>query len=138
MSVSGRIAIDVEFLDRTATAAGSSLNTLTLRDATEYTSGKVAIVTGTVGTTALVISTANLSPPYRDAAGQAVSFASVSRIAFESTRDCVAQDEGDFLNRLRSNNQLAVGNWAQVGNAIELEPQFTSGTASYTLVIYGT
>ena len=68
MSVSGRIAIDVEFIDRTTTAAGSSVNTITLRDATEYTSGKVAIVTGTVGTSAVTINGNSLS--YRNAAGQ--------------------------------------------------------------------
>jgi hypothetical protein len=138
MSIAGRIAIDVNFADSSDATGVQSLKKILLVDTSSYSSGKVALVTGTVGTAAITINTANLSPAYRDAAGQAVSFASVSRIAFECTRDCVAQDEGQFLNRLRSNNQLAVGNWTQVGTAIELEAQFTSGTASYTLVLYGT
>lgn len=137
MSVSGRIAIDVEFIDRTSTAAGSSLNTIALRDATEYASGKVAIVTGTMGVGGASINWAS-GLTYRDAAGQAVQFSNVSRLAFQCSRDCAASDEDNSYNRARSNGNAAVCDWRPEGAVISLEPVFTSGTASYTLVLYGT
>jgi len=136
MSVSGRIAIDVEFIDRTTTAAGSSVNTITLRDATEYTSGKVAIVTGTVGTSAVTINGNSLS--YRNAAGQLVAFNEYSRVAFQCSRDCTATDADSNENRCRSSGNVSLCDWQPVGGSIDLQPFFTAGTASYTLVLYAT
>jgi hypothetical protein len=134
--VRGTISVDVVFTDSTATAGGSSLNTIALRDATEYTSGKVAIVTGTVGTTAVTISGSSL--PYRNAAGQFVTFNEYSRIAFQSSRDCTATDGDSPDNRCRSLGNVSLCDWNPIGSSIDIEPKFTAGTASYTLVLYGT
>lgn len=65
MAIDGRINVDVLFHDTDGTA---SLKVVSLEGSTSHTSGKVAIVTGTCGTSQQSISTAS----YRDAAGQEV------------------------------------------------------------------
>jgi hypothetical protein len=135
MSVSGRIAIDVEFLDRTATAAGSSLNTIALRNASEYTTGKVAVVAGTCGTSAVTVATALAA--YRDAAGAAVTFASLERVAFSSPTlayfDCEQRGLGSDNIIASRNGEVTVVDTPSVTFVYT-----TAGTASYTLVLYGT
>jgi len=73
--VRGVISIDVKFTDSTTSSGVSSLKTISLRDATEYSSGKVAIVTGTCGTAGVTINPAALT--YKDASGAAVSMSAV-------------------------------------------------------------
>jgi hypothetical protein len=135
MSVSGRIAIDVEFLDRTTTAAGSSLNTITIRDATEYATGKVAIIAGTCGTSAVTVATA--LEAYRDAAGAAVTFATLERVAFSSPTlayfDCEQRGIGSDNIIASRNGEVTVVDTPSVTFVYT-----TAGTASFTLVLYGT
>jgi hypothetical protein len=133
--VSGRIAIDVEFLDRTATAAGSSLNTLTLRDATEYASGKVAVIAGTCGTAAVTITLAPTS--YRDASGGFVSVSAVSRIAFAADSSSSCNADGEDQQLLSSGNRACVTD-VLTPTSFSVRRIGTSGTASFTLVLYGT
>lgn len=138
MSIEGRIAVDVSFAD-TATSSGvQSLKKITLVDTTAYATGKVAIVTGTVGTANVVVQTQPMSPEYKNSAGQVVTFATVNRVAFQSTRDCTATDGDDPKNRVRSLGLAAVTDWQPVGSTIEIDVNFTSGTAAYTLILYGT
>jgi hypothetical protein len=69
MAIDGRINVDVLFHDTDGT---TSLKVVSLEDSTAYTTGKVAIVTGTVGTTEVSVS---ISPgTYRDASGAIVNF----------------------------------------------------------------
>jgi len=138
MSIEGRIAIDVNFADSSDATGVQSLKKISLVDTKSYSSGKVALVTGTVGTATVSINTANLSPAYRDASGQVVQFSNVSRLTFQCSRDCVASDEDDSYNRARSNGNVAMCDWQPQGSLVTLEAMFTSGTASYTLVLYGT
>jgi hypothetical protein len=143
MSVSGRIAIDVEFTDRTSTAAGSSLNTIALRDATEYTSGKVAIVTGTCGTAVTTIFEAGIATPYKNARGEPVTFAlggNVTRLAFSSRERVEFYISGSDFRVASEYNRISatclLGGGADVITAQAM--MGTAGTASYTLVLYGT
>lgn len=135
MAIDGRINVDVLFHDTDGTA---SLKVVSLEDSTSYTTGKVAVVSGTVGTSGVTISTVPVSPAYRDATGAVVSFANVSRIAFQASRDCTATDGDDASSRVRSRGSVVLTDWAYAGSTIEVGPLFTSGTASYTLVLYGT
>jgi len=139
MSIEGRIAVDVSFAD-TATSSGvQSLKKISLMDTDTYTTGKVAVVTGTLTAPAgVTISWQPMSPEYKDASGSNVSFTTVSRVMFQCTRDCTATDADSSASRVRSAGNVSVSDWNPVGSSIELEPQFTSGTASYTLVLYGT
>jgi len=133
MALNGRINIDVLFHDTDGT---TSLKVVSLEGSTEHTTGKVAVVTGTVGTTQVTIDGANL--PYRNAAGQLVAFSDYSRVAFQCSRNCTATDGDSSDNRCRSIGNVSICDWQPIGGSINIEPQFTAGTASYTIILYGT
>ena len=132
--VRGRIAVDVQFTDSTTTSGVQSLKTLTLQDATEYTSGKVAIVTGTVGTTLVQIDAAPATT-YKDAAGNLVAFAGVQRFAFSATGAPVRLNQ-DYVTVESSGGRVCVSNANGFDDPFTVETP--AGTASYTLVMYGT
>jgi hypothetical protein len=139
MSIEGRVAVDVSFADSATSGGVQSLKKITLSDTQAYTSGKVAIVTGTVGTAGATVFTQPMSPEYKDASGSVVSFSSVSALAFKCSRDCSVSDpDGVAGNRIRSNGSSCVTDWVPEGPNLSIEANFTSGTASYTLVLYGT
>jgi hypothetical protein len=93
MAIDGRINVDVLFHDTDGT---TSLKVVSLEDSTAYTTGKVAIVTGTVGTTEVSVS---ISPgTYRDASGAIVNFTSVSRFAF-ARRQAVSRPKRAMMPR---------------------------------------
>lgn len=131
----GRVAVDVQFTDSTTLSGVQSLKTITLQDATEYTTGKVAVITGTCGTAAVTIAT---SPSvYRNSAGELVSFGTVERVAFAATPNAtvdVQQRSAGGDNSITSRD----GQVAVVDTPAITFVYTTAGTASYTLVIYGT
>jgi hypothetical protein len=137
MSVSGRIAIDVEFTDRTSVDGAQSLRTIALRDANEYATGKVAIVTGTVGTASQTISLSGI----RDASGQEVTFSSVTRVAMQTSGLQVRYLMSSFpeVIALAASDEMAIGNVLPAfPSLVNHRLRTTAGTASYTLVLYGT
>jgi hypothetical protein len=135
MSIEGRIAIDVSFADSTNTTGVQSLKKISLVDTTSYSSGKVAIITGVAGTTTAAIAT---SPTvYKDASGSAVSFSTIERVAFSAT-PAASIDTGQRIydgdNTISSRNgQVTVVDVPSVTFVYT-----TAGTATYTLVLYGT
>lgn len=134
MAIDGRINVDVLFHDTDGT---TSLKVVSLEDSTAYTNGKVAIVTGTVGTATLSVDLVNSS--YRNAAGSLVEFSDVSRIALAATGGTVQLVDSDAGNDacLRSSGgRVALTDWPSGAGAADLVAD--GGTASYTLVIYGT
>jgi hypothetical protein len=134
MALQGRINVDVLFHDTDGT---TSLKVVSLEDSTEYTTGTVAVVSGTVGTSATAISLAN----YRDAAGQSVSFSAVNRIALTSSGSGVRYLLASVPEVIGvvSEGQLAVGSVPEAFPSLSNHRlRTTAGTASYTLVIYGT
>lgn len=142
MSIEGRIAVDVGFADKADGTAVQSLKKLTLADTTSYTTGKVAIITGTCGTAAVTV---NFAPTtYSDASGSAVSFATVSRVAFaarasNSSKVRCEDWEGDMAI-YSAGGRVAVSE-ADINPAqsnLLVRTTGTSGTATYTLVLYGT
>ena len=140
--VRGTISVDVAFTDSTTVSGAQSLKTITLRDATEYTSGKVAIVTGTVGTSAVTVDVGNLD--YRNASGSLVAFGVPFpiRFAFSSSGSQLVECKGgqafgdSHAALLSKNNSVCVSD--NSGGALEIKVLSTAGTASYTLVLYGT
>jgi hypothetical protein len=135
-NVRGRIAVDVQFADSTTSAGVQSLKTITLQDATEYTTGKVAIATGTVGTVATQIDYS--ATGYVDAAGNPVVFTDVNRAAMRTSSVCLAFETGGDLAGIVLNpgsvSIVDVGG----GDGIVLRVVGTPVTASYTIVMYGT
>ena len=135
-SIEGRIAVDVGFSDKSDETNVQSLKRLAIASATSYTSGKVAIVNGTCSTA--VVSIAVSPTTYKDASGAAVSFSSVTRIAFAASPAAVVQhsDISGLSYSLGSRGgRLSVNEAVHTGT---LDVRTTAGTAAYTLVIYGT
>ncbi len=142
MSIEGRIAVDVGFSDSTSSTGTQSLKRLSLASTDNYTTGKVAIVTGTCSTNAVSI---GFSPTtYKDASGTAVSFTKVNRISFAATASGSAYarcaDWNVDVAVFSSAGRVAVTDVdvAQGGNTFTVNVAGTSGTATYTLVMYGT
>jgi len=134
MALDGRITVDVLFHDTDGTA---SLKVVSLEDSTEYTSGQVAIVTGTVGTSAVTVySGGTLTPAYRKANGDLVSFSEISRVALLGTPAVEISEPGPSRVSARSSGGLAVVSCFESPGTITVVSD--SGTSSYTLVIYGT
>jgi hypothetical protein len=137
-NVSGTISVNVEFRDTTTSSGVQSLKTVTLREATEYTSGKVAIITGTAGTSAVNLGTLGTTT-YRNASGSVVSFSAVTRLAFSwsggSTAQLVENSDNHFLLRSKAGSVTITD-----VDSLVVAPQILvgTGTGTYTLVLYGT
>ena len=136
----GKFHIDVQFTDSTAVDGVKSLKSIALQHATEYNFGKVAVVTGTCGTATVAVSLAPTT--YRDSAGNLVSFASVSRVAFQAdSPTLVACDgsggcgENDWTIYSRA-SQVAVSEAVET-SSFTVNVMGTAGTSAYTLVLYG-
>jgi hypothetical protein len=133
MALDGRITVDVLFHDTDGTA---SLKVASLEDSQEYTSGKVAIVTGTAGTSGVTVySGGTTTPAYRDASGSIVSFSDVSRVALLGTPAVQISEPGPGRVSARSSGELAIVSCFDSPGTISVASD--SGTASYTLVLYG-
>lgn len=134
MSIEGRINVDVLFHDKDGTA---SLKVVSLQDSRAYTSGKVAVITGTLGTASTQITHTSA---FRGADGEYVnlSFVNYAVFRFDGT--------GGTFKRLaignatiRSNDGIAgascvggddTGFFTISGNSMS--------TGTYTVVLYGT
>jgi hypothetical protein len=139
--IRGRIAVDVQFTDSTTTSGVQSLKTITMQDATEYTSGMVAIVTGTCGTANVTVATSPST--YRDASGAIVDFDTdegiIRRFAFSATGSLASCQNQAGAQAFSSGGRVSVtdtGNM-QAGEEFVIRTE-VSGTAAWTLVIYGT
>ena len=132
MSIEGRINIDCLFHDKDGTA---SLKVVSLNDSQEYTTGKVAIVSGTVGTSQVSFNT--YAPAYRDSSGSLVTFSTLSRVVFSysgSTAKKLLDIDGNFLLSSRNSEPAASSITGNVDAVIDPG----SGTGTYTIILYGT
>lgn len=142
-SIEGRIAVDVSFADKSETSGVQSLKKILLSDTTAYTTGKVAIVTGTVGTAVATIYEAGVPTTYKDSAGNAVTFTSgpsVNRLVFSSDKRVEFFVSASDARLSSESNRVAM-TCLLGGGADQITAQAmtgTAGTASYTLVLYGT
>jgi hypothetical protein len=136
VSIEGRIAIDVNFTDTSTAGGASSVKKISLVDTQAYSSGKVAVVTGTCGTSQVGVSISGMD--YKDASGESVSFSAVTRVAFQATRKVhLTAFNGTVL--CQSSGGLSVSDADEVFTFLPptVSPQYTSGTAAYTAVFYG-
>ena len=139
-SVRGRISVDVQFADSTTSSGVQSLKTIAVQDATEYTTGKVAIVTGTVGTAAVGLWNVDgsaLANQYRTSAGQLVGPIFPTHIALRGGGAGVLVAETDVINTdvLFSRGGVSV---CEFGGGFSGNIRCLNGTATYTVVLYGT
>lgn len=125
--INGRISIDLSFEDRTSSGAVAALKMLALREGSEYTTGKVAIESGTVGTTVQFLAYGD----YRDSGGNLQNLTPL-RFAFRATPGArIVNDFGHELSESRDN--ICIDNWRD-----QVAIKTTAGTATYTLLVYGT
>lgn len=123
MSVTGRINVSALFHD---TDGGGSLKVVSLEDSTKYTTGKVAFAAGTVS----VATVSTTAIPYRDAAGDVVTFTNIERMVVSGP--VRVNLPGGFVNVTAGQPAvLPVGAASATVGA-------TAGVASYSLVVYGT
>jgi hypothetical protein len=136
MSIEGRIAIDVSFADSATSSGVQSLKKISLTDTTSYTTGKVAVLTGTCGTAGVSIS---IPPLYRNADGSMSTLTLPTRVAFSATGTNLARLSDVNLLRLQSKSgAVSVSDMEPADDNLSIEVVGTAGTASYTLVLYGT
>lgn len=141
MALDGRINVDVLFHDTDGT---TSLKVVSLEDSTSYTTGKIAVVTGTCGTQATTVASIGSFLSYRNASGSQVSFSSFDRIAVSSPERVILGGVGNYgsigmestAGRVAVCDTQPMPGIAPASNSLNLRT--TAGTASYTLVLYGT
>jgi hypothetical protein len=138
MPINGRINADVLFHDTDGT---TSLKVLSLEGSKEYTTGKVAIVTGTAGTTEVTVSTLS-GVGYRNASGQLVTFSDVRRVMFDwnGSASATLNETADFAFSMRaSSGEPAMTSVNQLpGVQMAVASSSAGATGTYTVVIYGT
>jgi len=140
MSLEGLVSTSCLFHEKEGTAAIKVVNAAS---AESYTSGKIAIVSGTCGTAA---STVDFSQ-YKTAAGEdfdASSMSSVSRLAFSATPAGVMQTSGKIAVMSvgsKAGEVSVVSNPGFSGSTPTAAPSVTvksvSGTSSYTVMLLG-
>ena len=134
MAIDGRINVDVLFHDTDGT---TSLKVVSLEDSTAYTSGKVAIVTGTVGTASTQVNIPLTA--YKDAAGNASTLTLPTRIAFSATGNNLVQlADSNGLQMLSKGGSVSVCDIYPADDSVNIQVIQNAGTASFTLVLYGT
>jgi len=135
MSIEGTITVSALFHDKDGTTA---MKVVSLRSSNEYTTGKVAIITGTAGTAQTTIATDGV---YRDAEGSLVTITEPLRVLFAWNRsggrtlELVDFDDFAFARIASRDSQVA----ATVGTSIQ---EFrlrasNNNTGTYTIVLYG-
>ena len=136
MSIEGRIAVDVSFADSATSDGVQSLKKISLTDTTPYTTGTVAVVTGTVGTSQVNIS---IPPTYRNADGSLSTLTLPSRVAFSATGSkLVRLVDANLLSLQSKGGSVSVSDMSPADDGLTVNVEDTAGTASYTLVLYGT
>lgn len=131
MSVNGRANVDIVFHDQ----SGSSIKVVEMESSEPQTAGKVAIIRGTASTSHITIQHNNTG--YIDASGQPVTFSKVTRMALQASRQMSLQDNQANTTICSCDNHIAYSQ-VDTSNNVKLIPHYTSGTASYTVFLYGT
>lgn len=142
MSIEGRIAIDVSFTDTATASSVQNVQRIALTSTDAYTTGKVAVISGTMTTAGTFISVSPI-PGYVDVSGSAVSFTTVDRVAYKADQDSRVSDVSNTARVRSVGGQIAIGGIsAGTGDSLTISRTsaltWSAGTASYTLVLYGT
>ena len=133
MSIEGRINIDALFHDKDGTA---SLKVVSLESSNAYTSGKVAIITGTAGTAQTSIA---VSGVYRDASGQLVEIVP-QRLAFSwdgvNSRLLEGKDDTNTVNLLVRSRRGETSVVTSIGSTSYVLRSSGGNTGTYTILMY--
>jgi hypothetical protein len=133
MAVSGTVNVSASFVDTDQSTAVVSEKKVSLASANTASGGKVALVTGTCGTSVVNVDLTSLG--YRDAAGDEVSLSTVQRMALKANPGAFAEfvDSGEKLKSL--GNRVSISCVQNTDDTIHVFT--TAGTSSYTMLLYG-
>ncbi|MBM4021298.1 MAG: hypothetical protein FJ284_03490 [Planctomycetes bacterium] len=135
MATNGSINVSALFHDTDGTTA---INVVSLQSSNAYTTGKVAIITGTAGT---ALTNIVLYSAYENAAGEAVTINQIQRVLYswsnQGIRNLELVDVDNFAFRLHSRSgEVAAGSVQSIVSARLTASSQNTGT--YTIIIYGT
>ena len=133
MALSGTINVSMSFVDTASSTGVESEKKASLASADVYTSGKVAVVTGTVGTAAQNIDLSSLD--YRDAAGNLVTMSYVDRAGFISENEAFVNFVDIDIKLHATDNHMAISCVHNTDDTVNVYT--TNGTSSYTLLLFG-
>lgn len=137
MPISGRFAIDAEFSDTAESGITKNTKRLSLKGADAYTTGSVAIVSGTCSTSSIASITIS-SVAYTDSSGSPVSFSSVRRVAFQGQPNGqLSMNTGGAIAYSRD-GEVSVVSQPLTAQSLNVRPFGTVASASFTLLLYGT
>lgn len=133
MPVNGTINVSFSFLDTASSTGVESEKKVSLSSASLYTTGAVAIVTGTVGTAVQTIDLTDL--PYRNASGQLVTISEVDHAGFQSANEAYVHFVDVDVRLHSTDNFLSVSCIHNTDDTIQVFT--TAGTSSYSLIMHG-
>jgi hypothetical protein len=133
MALNGTINVSMSFVDTASSTGVESEKKASLASADVYTSGKVAVVTGTVGTAAQNIDLSDLD--YRDAAGNLVTMSYVDRAGFVSENEAFVSFVDIDIKLHATDNHMAISCVHNTDDTVNVYT--TNGTSSYTLLLFG-
>ena len=140
MSIEGRIAIDIGFTDTYTAGSVQSVQRISLTSTDAYATGKVAVLSGTATTASLQIASYSVTPTYRDASGNVVTFNVVRRVMFSwsgTNRRTLTDSE---YNNFKLASAAGAVSLTEFSPSDTVAPLISSGTetGTYTIVLYGT
>jgi len=133
MALNGTINVSMSFVDTASSTGVESEKKASLASADVYTSGKVAVVTGTVGTAVQNIDLTSLD--YRDAAGNLVTMSYVDRAGFVSENEAFVNFVDIDIKLHATDNHMAISSVHNTDDTVNVYT--TNGTSSYTLLLFG-
>ena len=133
MALNGTINVSMSFVDTASSTGVESEKKASLASADVYTSGKVAVVTGTVGTAVQNIDLSSLD--YRDAAGNLVTMSYVNRAGFISENEAFVNFVDIDIKLHATDNHMAISCVHNTDDTVNVYT--TNGTSSYTLLLFG-
>ena len=133
MALNGTINVSMSFVDTASSTGVESEKKASLASADVYTSGKVAVVTGTVGTAVQNIDLTSLD--YRDAAGNLVTMSYVDRAGFVSENEAFVNFVDIDIKLHATDNHMAISCVHNTDDTVNVYT--TNGTSSYTLLLFG-
>jgi len=134
MSIDGRFTVDVLVHDLDGS---SSVKVLSLESSDAATTGKVALVAGTIGTATVTFSRAPI--PYTAADGGSVSFTFVERVALRGNPHVELTTNASGKTYFASGNRVGVYELTGTERTnTSFAIRTTTGTATYSMLVYGT
>ena len=131
MSINGRISIDAIFHDTDGTA---SINVVSLNESEEYSTGVVAVITGTASG---VLQSLPVSPTtYRNAAGNLVSLDQCNHAIVRSNSGRIVYSDLTNSVLVLPGRVASFATDFNSGNA-DISIYADGGTASYTIILIG-